>query len=156
MAERRARRRWCKRDGRNTRRESVETHILPTPTTSTTSWLHLLPPTGGELYVKSTWTFGSKKDGRIHSFPRIFPGKDPRVLSSMSPRFQPLRNRWKPSSAILSKTFSRSLASRRFDSTRAWNNFSAKFERQSNVEGTSLKIEETDRISLQNEREEDS
>lgn len=55
--------------------ERVETHILPTPTTSTTSWLHSCLH-GDELYVKSTWTFGRKKDGRIHSFPRIFRVRD--------------------------------------------------------------------------------
>lgn len=27
--------------------------------------------------MKTTWTFERKKDGRIHSFPRIFRGKDP-------------------------------------------------------------------------------
>lgn len=55
--------------------ERVETHILPTPTTSTTSWLHSCLH-GDELYVKSTWTFERKKDGRIHSFPRIFRVRD--------------------------------------------------------------------------------
>lgn len=38
-------------EGWKERGERVETHILPTPTTSATSWLHLLPPPereGGE------------------------------------------------------------------------------------------------------------
>lgn len=55
--------------------ERVETHILPTPTTSTTSWLHSCLY-GGELYVESTWTFERKKDSCIHSFPRIFRVRD--------------------------------------------------------------------------------
>jgi hypothetical protein len=55
--------------------ERVETHILPTPTTSTTSWLHSCLH-GDELYVKSTWTLERKKDDRIHSFPRIFRVRD--------------------------------------------------------------------------------
>ena len=128
---------YPKREGEREReKESVETHILPTPTTSTTSWLHLLPPTEGELYVKSTWTFGSKKDGRIHSFPRIFPGKDRHVLSSMSPR-----NRWNPAPVpFQNRSIVRFAAMIR---TRAWNNFSGKFEIQLDVEGIFLKTKET-------------
>lgn len=94
VAERRGRR-WWKWDGRNTRRESRDPHPAGSYNFNHqlgyTSCLH-----GGELYVKSTWTLGWKKDGRIHSFPRIFPGKDTRVLSSMScAGFEGWRNRWK-------------------------------------------------------------
>lgn len=94
VAERRGRR-WWKWDGRNTRRESRDPHPAGSYNFNHqlgyTSCLH-----GGELYVKSTWTLGWKKDGRIHSFPRIFPGKDTRVLSSMScAGFERWRNRWK-------------------------------------------------------------
>ena len=84
-----------KKDAAKWRRESRDPHPAGSYNFNHqlgyTSCLH-----GGELYVKSTWTLGWKKDGRIHSFPRIFPGKDTRVLSSMScAGFEGWRNRWK-------------------------------------------------------------
>jgi len=63
-------------DGRNRAREWRPTSCRLLQLQPPAGWLHSCLHGDDELYVKSTWTCGSKKDGRIHSFPRIFRVRD--------------------------------------------------------------------------------